>query len=74
DKELAGEMSAAGMIRAEEFAWPRVAAKVDDYYGFVIRRLAAQGALPPGFHAEIPPTLRLTSGQATTPDGALRRP
>ena len=29
-------------------------AKVDDYYGFVIRRLAARGELPPGFHAADP--------------------
>ena len=63
DKELAGEMSAAGMIRAEEFSWPRVAAKVDDYYGFVIRRLAASGALPPHFTAEVPASPRLAEGQ-----------
>ncbi len=31
----------AGRARAEEFSWERVTAKVDDYYGFVIRRLAA---------------------------------
>ena len=78
DKELAGEMSAAGMIRAEEFSWPRVAAKVDDYYGFVIRRLAASGALPPHFTAEVPASPRLAEGQtidtastdAVSPDAA----
>ena len=73
DKELAGEMSAAGMIRAEEFAWPRVAAKVDDYYGFVIRRLAASGALPPHFTAEVPASPRLAEGPTTdavSPDAA----
>jgi hypothetical protein len=32
-----------------------VTGKVEDYYGFVIRRLEAQGALPPGFHADVPP-------------------
>ena len=37
---------------------PRVTAKVDDYYGFVIRRLAAAGTLPPHFSAEIPPSPR----------------
>ena len=42
-------MSAAGRARAEEFSWERVTAKVEDYYGFVIRRLAASGALPPDF-------------------------
>ena len=40
--------------RAEEFSWERVTAKVDDYYGFVIRRLAARGELPAGFHAADP--------------------
>ena len=28
---------------------------MDDYYRFVIRRLAAQGQLPPGFKAAVPP-------------------
>ena len=59
DHELAAAMSAAGPIRAEEFSWPRVTAKVDDYYGFVIRRLAATGNLPPHFTAEVPPSPRL---------------
>jgi len=54
DPGLREQMGAAGRARAEEFSWPRVTAKVDDYYGFVIRRLAAQGALPAGFRAEIP--------------------
>ncbi len=58
DRELAAEMSASGMRRAEEFSWPRVTAKVDDYYGFVIRRLAATGSLPPHFTAAIPPSPR----------------
>jgi phosphatidylinositol alpha-mannosyltransferase len=58
DRELAASMSAAGPARAEEFSWPRVTAKVDDYYGFVIRRLAAANALPEHFAAEIPPSPR----------------
>ncbi len=60
-------MSAAGPLRAEEFSWPRVTAKVDDYYGFVIRRLAATGSLPPHFTATVPPSPRptLVSGAAT---------
>ncbi len=62
DKELAGEMSAAGLIRAAEFSWPRVTARVDDYYGFVIRRLAAAGALPPHFTAEVPAPPRSAGG------------
>ena len=51
---LASEMGAAGRARAEEFSWPRVTAKVDEYYGFVIRRLAAGGQLPAGFRAADP--------------------
>ena len=52
-------MGDAGRLRAEEFCWPRVTAKVDDFYGVVIRRLAARGELPPGFHAPIPASPRL---------------
>ena len=49
-------------VRAEEFSWPRVTAKVDDYYGFVIRRLAATGTLPAHFTAPIPPSPRAATG------------
>ena len=48
------QMAASGRERAQEFSWERVTAKVEDYYGFVIRRLDAQGALPAGFHGEVP--------------------
>lgn len=58
DRERAAAMSAAGLARAEEFSWERVTAKVDDYYGFVIRRLAAQGALPAHFTAPVPASSR----------------
>jgi hypothetical protein len=58
DRELAAQMSAAGRERAREFSWPRVTAKVDEYYGFVIRRLAAAGSLPPHFSAPVPPSPR----------------
>ncbi len=68
DRVLAAEMSAAGLIRAEEYSWPRVTAKVDDYYGFVIRRLAASGSLPPHFTAAVPPSPRpaIARGGAST--------
>jgi hypothetical protein len=46
-----------------------VTAKVDDYYGFVIRRLAAAGSLPPHFSAEVPPSPR-----ASAPVEAPREP
>ena len=59
DDELRAEMGRNGEERAGDFSWERVTAKVDDYYGFVIRRLAAQGQLPKGFRAEIPPSPRV---------------
>src|SRR3990172_5633 len=59
DDELRARMAESGRGRAQEFSWERVTGKVEDYYGFVIRRLEAQGALPPGFHADIPPPGRL---------------
>ena len=55
DDEARAEMSHAGRERAEEFSWPRVTARVESYYNFVIRRLAATGQLPDGFSAPIPP-------------------
>jgi phosphatidyl-myo-inositol alpha-mannosyltransferase len=61
DDELRARMGRSGTLRAEEFSWDRVTAKVEDYYGFVIRRLASQGQLPPGFHAEIPPSPRIAT-------------
>jgi phosphatidylinositol alpha-mannosyltransferase len=54
DPALRARMGAAGLERAEQFSWEHVTAKVEEYYGFVIRRLAAQGSLPPGFGAEVP--------------------
>jgi phosphatidyl-myo-inositol alpha-mannosyltransferase len=54
DPELREQMGESGRARAEEFSWARVTAKVEDYYGFVVRRLAATGSLPEGFRAEIP--------------------
>jgi phosphatidylinositol alpha-mannosyltransferase len=54
DPELRASMREAGRARAEDFSWPRVTAKVDDYYGFVIRRLAASGTLPADFRAAVP--------------------
>jgi phosphatidyl-myo-inositol alpha-mannosyltransferase len=61
DDELRARMGRSGMLRAEEFSWDRVTAKVEDYYGFVIRRLAAQGQLPPSYGAEIPPSPRIAT-------------
>ena len=47
-------MTASGLARAEQFSWEHVTAKVEAYYSFVIRRLAAQNQLPSGYHAEVP--------------------
>jgi phosphatidylinositol alpha-mannosyltransferase len=69
DDELRRAMGEAGRIRATEFSWERVTAKVDDYYGVVIRRLAARGELPGHFHSPIPPSPRAVSS-ATTPPGS----
>jgi len=54
DPALREQLGANGLARAQEFGWDRIAARVEAYYGFVIRRLAAQGALPPHFTAELP--------------------
>ena len=58
DDRLRAEMSLSGMVRAEGFSWERVTDRVEAYYGFVIRRLAAQGALPADFRADVPPSPR----------------
>jgi phosphatidyl-myo-inositol alpha-mannosyltransferase len=55
---LRQSMVTSGLARADEFSWERVTAKVEEYYGFVIRRLAAQGQLPAGFQAEVPASAR----------------
>jgi phosphatidylinositol alpha-mannosyltransferase len=67
DPRLAAAMGEAGRERAETYSWERVTAKVENYYGFVIRRLAAQGSLPEGFHAAVPPSPRPPGGSASTP-------
>jgi hypothetical protein len=71
DPGLRADMGAAGRARAEDFSWPRVTAKVEEYYGFVIRRLAASGGLPAGFRADIPqasPPLRARPSAGAPPD------
>jgi phosphatidylinositol alpha-mannosyltransferase len=60
DDTLRAEMGHNGAERAQEFSWERVTAKVDDFYGVIIRRLAARGELPGGFHAAVPPSPRAT--------------
>ena len=64
DDPLRAAMSVSGAARAEAYSWPKVTARVEAYYAFVIRRLAAQGALPADFRAPVPPppTTRLGAG------------
>ena len=61
DGELRARMGASGRERAIQFSWENITAKVDDYYGFAIRRLAAQGQLPTDFRAGVPPAPRTSS-------------
>jgi phosphatidyl-myo-inositol alpha-mannosyltransferase len=77
DDELRAEMSNAGLERVQEFSWERVTAKVDTFYGVIIRRLAARGELPGGFHAAIPvsprtapPRDELDGGRSAEPSTA----
>jgi len=67
DPALRARLGASGQERAQQFSWERVTAKVEDYYGFVIRRLAAQGQLPDGFSAEIP---QLRLGESPKPEAS----
>jgi len=63
DPLLRRRMAESGRARAEQFGWEAVTARVEDYYGFVVRRLAASGALPSGFGAAVPDAPpRSTSG------------
>jgi phosphatidylinositol alpha-mannosyltransferase len=55
DPELRARLSKSGVERSELFSWEHVGASVEEYYGFVIRRLADRGELPVGFTAPIPP-------------------
>ena len=55
DPQLRAQLSRAGEERAQLFTWEHVGQAVEEYYGFVIRRLADQGQLPQGFSAPIPP-------------------
>jgi phosphatidylinositol alpha-mannosyltransferase len=53
DAELRARMGAAGRARAQQYSWQNITAKVEDYYLFVARRVAAHGPLP----AHVRPTL-----------------
>jgi phosphatidylinositol alpha-mannosyltransferase len=70
DPALRARMGASGLERAVQFGWESITAKVDDYYGFVVRRLASGGALPSGFGAPVPaasPRPPVTTGLRSGP-------
>ncbi len=74
DPLLRARMGEAGRQRARQFSWENITAKVDDYYAFVIRRLASQRALPAGYHAAIPASPRPSGSEAVAiPVGVDRR-
>jgi phosphatidylinositol alpha-mannosyltransferase len=73
DADLRVRLRASGLERVEQFSWEHVTQKVEDYYGFVIRRLAAQGQLPSGFHAPIPPAPTMSTHPLTVGDVPVRR-
>ena len=64
DPQLRARMAASGLERVQQFSWEQVTARVEAYYGFVIRRLAAQNQLPPGFAAQVPPPPHPVLGEA----------
>jgi len=74
DPARRAEMGESGRARAAEFSWARVTTKVDDYYGFVIRRLAASGSLPEGFRAEVPQAPPPVRARPSTPPSLADEP
>jgi hypothetical protein len=75
DPLLRERMGTSGRERAVQFSWENITAKVEDYYGFVIRRLASRGSLPPGFSAAIPDAPQRSPGlwsQTEAPAGQER--
>ena len=57
--------------RAIQFGWDNIAAKVEEYYRFVLRRVASHGALPPHVNRVLAATVREASmrDRAVTPVG-----
>ena len=56
-------MGASGRERVVQYGWENIAAKVEDYYQFVIRRVAAHGPLPP----HVSPNLATTTRELSPP-------
>jgi phosphatidyl-myo-inositol alpha-mannosyltransferase len=66
DPDLRARMGASGRERVVQYGWENIAAKVEDYYRFVIRRVAAHGPLPPHVNPKL-----ATGGRDAALDGAL---
>jgi phosphatidylinositol alpha-mannosyltransferase len=58
--EMRARMGASGRERVVQYGWENITAKVDDYYRFVIRRVASHGPLPP----HVSPNLAMISRDA----------
>jgi D-inositol-3-phosphate glycosyltransferase len=70
DPLLRERMGDSGRERAVQFGWENITGKVEDYYGFVIRRLAARNALPSGFSADVPAAPSRAPGLWSKTDGS----
>jgi phosphatidyl-myo-inositol alpha-mannosyltransferase len=67
DDAMRARMSASARERAVQFGWDNIAAKVEDYYNFVIHRAAGQGPLPEHFHSGVPARGAREAIEATAP-------
>ncbi len=73
DPDLRQRMGESGVHRAQQLSWESITARVDDYYGFVIRRLASRDQLPAHFSAQIPASPRPGGGAPEQPQGGRPR-
>jgi hypothetical protein len=47
DPQMRAGMGASGRERVIQYGWENITAKVEEYYRFVMRRVASHGPLPP---------------------------
>jgi phosphatidylinositol alpha-mannosyltransferase len=71
EPELRARMGASGRERAEQYSWPNITAKVENYYSFVIRRVAAQGTLPEHVHRSVLAEIARASAIVPVLDGSV---
>ena len=65
DGEMRARMGASGRERVVQFGWENIAAKVEEYYRFVIRRVAAHGPLPPHVNPMLSMGVQVTNAGTT---------